>query len=107
MTRRWPGDNNCLASNISAEPLEFLRFVEELKKPVLEVLEEGVNNESSPLFKLGRIWGSGIIRDKIMEELARYWKEVAHGRTLEEVARYADKHFMITYFCQRHLRVQK
>ena len=54
---------------------------------MLEVLEEGVNNESSPLSKLGRIWGSGIIRDKIMEELDRYWKEVAHGRTLEEVAR--------------------
>ena len=66
----------------------MLRFVEELRKAVLEVLEEGVNNESSPLFKLGRIWGSGIIRDKIMRELDYYWKRLAHGRTLEEVARY-------------------
>ena len=68
--------------------LLLLRFVKELRKPVLEVLEEGVNNESSPLFKLGRIWGSGIIRDKIMEDLDCYWQRLAHGRPLEEVARY-------------------
>ena len=55
---------------------------------MLEVLEEGVNNESSPLSKLGRIWGSGIIKDKITEELECYWAKLAHGRTLEEVARY-------------------
>ena len=66
----------------------LLRFVEELRKPVLEVLEEGVNNESSPLSKLGKIWGSGIIRDKIMRELGYYWKRLAHGWTLEEAARY-------------------
>ena len=60
----------------------------ELRKPVLEVLEEGVNNESSPLSKLGRIWGSGIIKDKIIEELECYWAKLAHGRTLEEAARY-------------------
>ena len=66
----------------------FFRFVQKLKKPVLEVLEDGVVNDSSPLSKLGRIWGSGIIRDKIMWELGYYWKRLAHGRTLEEAARY-------------------
>ena len=61
---------------------------------MLEVLEEGVNNESSPLSKLGKIWGSGIIRDKIMRELGYYWKRLAHGRTLEEVARFKQTNIL-------------
>ena len=53
-----------------------------------EVLDEGVSNEASPLSKLARVWGSGVIKDQILENLETYWKELAQqGRTLEEVAR--------------------
>ena len=64
------------------------RFVEKLKQPVSEALDEGVSNEASPLSKLAKIWGSGVIKDQILESLERHWKELAHqGRSLEEIAR--------------------
>ena len=87
MTMRWPGENHGKCMEVEKNLFYFFRFVQMLKKPVLEVLEDGVVNESSPLSKLGRIWGSGIIKDKIIEELECYWAKLAHGRTLEEVAR--------------------
>ena len=66
----------------------MFRYIEEEKKPVSEVLEEGIINEASSLSRLGRIWGSGIIKEKILEELEHYWKELAQqGRTFEEAAR--------------------
>ena len=87
MTMRWPGENHGKCMEFQKKLFDFFRFVQMLKKPVLEVLEEGVINKSSPLSKLGRIWGSGIIKDKIIEQLECYWAKLAHGRTLEEVAR--------------------
>jgi len=66
----------------------MLRFVSDVKKPVSEVLEEGVSNELSPPSKLSKIWGSGVIKDKILEELDHFWRELAkQGRGFEEAAR--------------------
>ena len=67
-----------------------LRFVEEVKNPVLAVLEEGINNDDSPLSMLKRIWPNeaGNLEGRILEELGHYWKGLAQqGRTLEEAAR--------------------
>ena len=67
-----------------------LRFVEEVKNPVLAVLEEGINNDDSPLSMLKRIWQNeaGNLEGRILEELGHYWKGLAQqGRTLEEAAR--------------------
>ena len=45
-------------------------------------------SEESSLSKLGLIWGSGIIKEKIMEEVVRQLKVLANqGRTLEQAAR--------------------
>ena len=53
-----------------------------------EVLEELVYSEDSTLFQLRLIWGSGFIKEKIMEEVTRYLRVVAKlGRTLEQAAR--------------------
>ena len=53
-----------------------------------EVLEELVYTEESNLSHLRQIWGSGIIKEKIMEEVTRQLKLVAkQGRTLEQAAR--------------------
>ena len=72
--------------------LRWLRFVEDLKRGVSEVLEECVWDEKSRLFQLRGIWDSGVkvksIKSIILKELEGYWKKLAlHGRSLEEAAR--------------------
>ena len=53
-----------------------------------EVLEELVYSEDSNLSHLRLIWGSGIIKEKIMEEVTRQLEVVAkQGRTLGQAAR--------------------
>ena len=67
--------------------------MEERKKPVSAVLEEGVYSaEMSPLFQLGgQIWEE-VVLPRILEELDNYWRKLARkGRTLEEAARYKGK----------------
>ena len=69
------------------------RYVEDLRRPVEEMLEECVWDETSRLFQLRGIWDSGVkvksIKSKILEELEHYWKGLAQqGRTLEEAARW-------------------
>ena len=52
------------------------------------MLEELVYSEDSNLFQLRLVWGSGFIKEKIMEEVSRQLKVVAElGRTLEQAAR--------------------
>ena len=70
----------------------LIRFVEDLKRPVLEVLEECLWDEKSELFKLRGIWDSGVKgkspTPKILEELEGDWRKLAgQGRSLEEAAR--------------------
>ena len=70
----------------------LIRFVEDLKRPVLEVLEECLWDKKSELFKLRGIWDSGVKgkspKSKILEELEGYWRKLAgQGRSLEEAAR--------------------
>ena len=67
----------------------LIRFVEDLKRPVLEVLEECIWDENSQLFQLRGFWDSGVkVKSKILEELEAYWTRLAQkGRTLEEAAR--------------------
>ena len=64
-----------------------------MKRPVEEMLEECVWDETSRLFQLCGIWDSGVKgkspKSKILEELEHYWKKLAKlGRTLEEAARW-------------------
>ena len=73
-------------------PLQTLRFVEELKNPVMAVLEECINDDNSSLSMLKRIWSDGAagnLEGRISEELNHYWTRLAReqGRTLEEAAR--------------------
>ena len=68
------------------------RYVEDLKRPVSEVLEECLWDEKSQFFKLRGIWDTGVkvksIKFKILEELESYWRKLAQqGRSLEEAAR--------------------
>ena len=70
----------------------LFRYVEDLKRPVLEVLEECLRDQKSKLFKLRGIWDSGVKgqspKSRILEELEGYWRELARqGRSLEEAAR--------------------
>ena len=70
----------------------LIRFVEDLKRPVLEMLEECLWDEKSELFRLRGIWDSGVRgqspKSRILEELEGYWRKLARqGRSLEEVAR--------------------
>ena len=70
----------------------LIRFVEDLKRPVLEVLEECLWDEKSELFKLRGIWDSGVKgkspKSKIFGSLDLYWRKFAgQGRNLEEAAR--------------------
>ena len=52
------------------------------------MLEELVYTEESNLSHLRLIWGCGIIKEKIMEEVTRQLRVVARqGRTLEQAAR--------------------
>ena len=62
--------------------------MEEHAEQVSEMLEELVYSEDSNLFQLRLVWGSGFIKEKIMEEVSRQLKVVAKlGRTLEQAAR--------------------
>ena len=67
----------------------LIRFVEDLKRPVLEVLEECIWDENSQLFQLRGFWNSGVkVKSRILEELEAYWTRLAlQGRSLEEAAR--------------------
>ena len=70
----------------------LIRFVEDLKRPVLEVLEECLWDERRELYKLRGIWDSGVKgkspKSKILEELEGYWRKLARqGRSLKEAAR--------------------
>ena len=72
--------------------LRCLRFVEDLKRPVEEMLEECIWDEKSQLFQLRGIWDSGVkvksIKSIVLEELEGYWAKLAsQGRSLEEAAR--------------------
>ena len=80
-----------------------LRFVEDLKRPVLEVLEECIWDENSQLFQLRGFWDSGVkVKSRILEELEAYWTRLAQqGRTLEEAARWSYNHI------SNHLNVLK
>jgi len=68
---------------------EVARFVEDLKRPVLEVLEECIWDENSQLFQLRGFWNSGVkVKSRILGELEAYWRRLAlQGRSLEEAAR--------------------
>ena len=64
------------------------RYIEDLKSPVSEVLEECVWHEKSQFFKLRGFWDTGVKAQrpkfKILEELESYWRSL--GRSLEEAA---------------------
>ena len=62
--------------------------MEDHENPVSEVLEELVHREDIKMHLLSPIWGSGIIKQQIMENLVEHWTKMAKlGRTLEEAAR--------------------
>ena len=70
----------------------LIRYVEDVRRPVEEVLEECVWDEMSRLFKLRGFWDSGVKgqspNSKILKELEGYWKKLAkQERSLEEAAR--------------------
>ena len=66
----------------------MLRIVEELKSSVSEKLEDLVQDESSHLSKLDKVWEQ-VVKSIIIKELVDHWREVAKlGRTLEDAARY-------------------
>ena len=68
--------------------IKFLRFVEDLENPVSDVLEELVYREDLKMHLLSPVWGSGVIKQQIMENLVEHWTKLAKlGRTLEEAAR--------------------
>ena len=61
----------------------------ELRTPVLEVLEEGVfQNSNSFSWLRGQIWEE-VVKPKIFEELDLYWSKQARlGRTVEDILRW-------------------
>ena len=68
--------------------IKFLRFVEDLQSPVSDVLEELVYREDLKMHLLSPVWGSGVIKKQIMENLVEHWTKLAKlGRTLAEAAR--------------------
>ena len=68
--------------------IKFLRFVEDLQSPVSDVLEELVYREDLKMHLLSPVWGSGVIKQQIMENLVEHWTKIAKlGRTLAEAAR--------------------
>ena len=68
--------------------IKFLRFVEDLENPVSDVLEELVYREDLKMHLLSPVWGSGVIKQQIMENLVEHWTKLAKlGRTLAEAAR--------------------
>ena len=72
----------------------MLRTVEERKTTVLDVLDDLVNNDTSYLCKLYKVWEQ-VVKPIIIKELVGHWREVAKlGRTLEEAARWNFKTFI-------------
>ena len=68
----------------------FLRFVEKLKNPVVDVLEVLLNDENSRLSQLKPFWRAegGNLEEILMEELEKHWKGLAmQGMKLGEAAR--------------------
>ena len=66
----------------------MFRFVEDLRSPISDVLEELVHREDIKMHLLSPIWGSGLIKQQIMENLVDHWTKLAKlGRSLEEAAR--------------------
>ena len=62
--------------------------MEDLQSPVSDVLEELVYREDLKMHLLSPVWGSGVIKQQIMENLVEHWTKLAKlGRTLEEAAR--------------------
>ena len=62
--------------------------MEDLENLVSDVLEELVYREDIKMYLLSPIWGSGYIKQQIMENLVRHWTKIAKlGRTVEEAAR--------------------
>ena len=62
--------------------------MEDLESPVSDVLEELVYREDLKMHLLSPVWGSGVIKQQIMENLVEHWTKLAKlGRTLEEAAR--------------------
>ena len=62
--------------------------MEDLKNPVSDVLEELVYREDLKMHLLSPIWGSGLIKQQIMENLVEHWTTLAKlGRSLEEATR--------------------
>ena len=62
--------------------------MEGLEYPVSDVLEELVYREDLKMHLLSPVWGSGVIKQQIMENLVEHWTKIAKlGRTLEEAAR--------------------
>ena len=59
--------------------------LERAQSSTTEILDELVLNEQSSLSALQPIWWSGLIKEKILVELVKYW--AGRGRTLEEAAR--------------------
>ena len=66
----------------------MFRFVEDLENPVSDVLEELVYREDIKMHLLSPIWGTGLVKQQIMENLVEHWARLAKlGRSLEEAAR--------------------
>ena len=69
----------------------IFRYIMELRNPVIEVLEEGVFQNSNPFSWLrGQIWEE-VVKPKIFEELDLYWSKQARlGRTVEDILRWGN-----------------
>ena len=69
----------------------MFRYILELRNPVIEVLEEGVFQDSNPFSWLrGQIWEE-VVKPKIFEELNLYWSKQARlGRTVEDILRWSN-----------------
>ena len=67
---------------------KMLRIVEEQKSTVSEMLEDLVQDDTSHLSKLDKVWEQ-VVKSIIIKELVDHWREVAKlGKTLEEAARW-------------------
>ena len=71
--------------------IKMFRYILELRNPVIEVLEEGVFQDSNPFSWLrGQIWEE-VVKPKIFEELDLYWSKQARlGRTVEDILRWGN-----------------
>ena len=68
--------------------INVLSRVEEVKSTVSEILEDLVDDDTSHLSKLDKVWEQ-VVKPIIVKELVAFWREVATlGRTLEEAARW-------------------